>query len=475
VIPIAHTYDLGPDGVRFAQPVAVTLPYDPANVPEGTDPGRIAAAYFTGTHWAIAGGAVDPVAHTVTVRLDAFEGIAWVPVLALGLGLGIPIALKIHWSFGGEGVNSDAIVEKQAAKWVTPDDPTVDVAAGGATVEGVPLNDPAKVAQLLRKNPDPDKGQQISLPGPSGAPVSLYARYSAGTGTNWQRPATYLAPAGMRGDCTDVTNALVSVFRNLGYPTKAVFGYSQDTNHPHVWGEVRIGGEPYLIDDDGMLSPLDSGLKSRGFIRPGPDDARGAMWDENGQTAYEPSWWTKAPTVMIGRLDLASMMSEGADLTKLNDLVAENQVRISYDAGDGGGATRARIDGTFDYVIVLDDAFLWSIQSGIGQGVFGVDPKPMPAAWRGCSITTQMSGQLVGSQTGTGEPTFKGTSSIAITGDVHGCEKTGANIKASPPQKLTKVPWTATGDAKGLKGTIIVRGTGEGSAATPWPFVVRAP
>jgi hypothetical protein len=475
VIPIAHTYDLGPDGVQFAQPVAVSLPYDPARVPADTDPARIAVAYYTGTHWAVVPADVDLVAHTATVRLRGFEG-EIVTVALVTLAVGTPVVFgAASWYYGAEGVDTDAIVEKQAAKWITPDDPTVDVAAGGATVEGVPLNDPAKVAQLLRKNTDPDKGQQISLPGPDGAPVSLYNRYSAGTGSNWQRPATYLSPARMRGDCTDVTNALVSVFRNLGYPAKSVFGYAEDTSHPHVWGEVRIGGEPYLIDDDGMLSPLESGLKSRNFIRPEPDDSRAAMWDENGQTAYEQSWWTKAPAVLIGRFDLASMMDEGADLTKLNDLVAENQVRITYDKGAGAPATAATVHGSFSFILVLDDAFWWSIQSGIGQDVFGVDPEPMPASWRGCSVTTEMRGQFVGAQTGPGEPTFKGTSSITATSDAQGCEKTGADIKSSPPRTLTKVPWTATGDETGLKGTIRPPANEDGSAGIPWRFVVRAP
>jgi hypothetical protein len=55
-IPIGHAYDFGPAGLQFAQPVEVTLPYDPQYVPAGTDPARIAAAYFNGVRWVVAGG-----------------------------------------------------------------------------------------------------------------------------------------------------------------------------------------------------------------------------------------------------------------------------------------------------------------------------------------------------------------------------------------------------------------------------------
>ncbi len=471
-IPIGHSYDFGPDGVRFARPVDVTLPYEQSSVPVGTDPGRIAVAYFNGNRWAIAGGKADPATQTVTVRLQAFEGEALTAV-AVALGIGVVVNRVIKWGYGGEGTNSDPISEKQAPSWITPADPSVEAAADDASVGGVPLGDQEKLAAYLRQNAG--AAHPVTLLGPDGKPMTLQGRYSADSGTNWQKPAAYLTRGGMRGDCTDVTNALISMFRNLGYPAKAVFGYAGDKDTPHVWGEVRIGDTPYLIDEDGRLWPLDQGVADLHFIRPDPGDPRAFMWDEAGQTVYDASWWTKAPIVQLGRFDLASMATEATDLDRLNDLIAENQVRLTYEKGTAAAATPAKVRGTFTFILALDDAFMYAIHAGVGQGVFGVDPPPMPDTWRGCTATTTMRGELVGAQTAPGRTTFKGTASIDVTSTVEGCEKTGANIKASPPQSLKRVPWTATGDETGLKGRIVPPSSSSGSLDTVWLFVVHAP
>jgi Transglutaminase-like superfamily len=471
-VAIGPAFDLGPAGTTFTRPVEVALAYDPASVPPGTDPSALAVAYFTGDHWAVAGGIADPVAHTVSVRLASFEGTV-LGAVALALAVGVPLYVGIRWAYGGEGVDSDPISERQAAGWITPDDPVVGDAATTATVGDIPLDDPAKLASYLRGHAD--TAQPVSLAGPDGAPITLQGRYSAAAGTNWQTPSAYLTTGAMRGDCTDVTNALVSIFRSLGYPAKGVFGYVGDKDTPHVWGEVRIGSDPYLIDEDGRLWPLERGMKDLGFIRADPDDARASMWDENGQAPYEADWWTKAPTLQVGRFDLASMVGKGVDLGRLADLVAGNDVRIAYDKGDGAATTRATVTGTFDFILVLDDAFMWSVHSAVGQGAFGVDPEPMPAAWRGCSVTTQIRGTLDGAQTGPGKTSFKGTASVDVSSDVQGCEKTGENITASPPQSFAKVPWTGTGGEAGIKGTIRLPDADGGSAPTPWIFLTKAP
>src|SRR5450759_2142738 len=121
-IPIGHPYDFGPAGVSFIQPVEVTVPYDPQYVPAGADPGRIIVSYFNGTSWVAAGGIVDPVAHTVTVRLTEFAGSVLVTTL-VATAVGIGVNRLIHWYYGGEGTRSDPISEKQAAKWIAPSDP----------------------------------------------------------------------------------------------------------------------------------------------------------------------------------------------------------------------------------------------------------------------------------------------------------------------------------------------------------------
>ena len=302
-IPIGHPYDFGPAGVQFAQPVEVTLPYDPQYVPAGIDPGRLAAAYFNGTRWVVAGGEVDPAAHTVTVRLQTFDGIIWVVVLTT-LVIGIPVVPRVvNMIFGGEGTKSDPISEKQAEKWITPDDPAVKEAAAKATVGGVPLGDKQKLAEYLTKNEG--KNPPVTFVGPDGKPLDLRMRASD---TNWQKPVDFLTLTtgddgkvnGMSGDCTSVTSTMVSMFRALGYPAKAVFGYREDKagdhknlTHPHAWGEVLIGGRVYFIDEEGKLQPLEKGLAAIHLFRPAPDDPRfDSMWNEEGQIPYVESWWT---------------------------------------------------------------------------------------------------------------------------------------------------------------------------------------
>ncbi len=290
-LAIGKSFDFGPSGTAFEQPAVITLPYDPANVPDGTDPARITAAYWTGTHWAVAGGNVDPDAHTVTVAVSAFEGEIFTTI-AIATGVGILINQGIKWYYGAEGVKSDAISEKNAPKWVTPDDPNVRTTAGTANVDGIPLNDPAKVADYLKRNAD-KKPAPVTLTGPDGQPTTLGNKYSQAPGKGWQKPADYLTKGNLEGDCTDVTNAMVSMFRALGYPAKGVFGYVVDKDSPHAWAEVVIGGKPYLVDEEGKLQPLDQAMTSMHLIRPDPDDPRASMWDETGQAPYKAEWWNE--------------------------------------------------------------------------------------------------------------------------------------------------------------------------------------
>jgi hypothetical protein len=289
-IPIGHPYDFGPAGVRFSQPVEVSVPYDPALVPAGTDPGRVVVTYYNGASWVVVGGNVDAAAHTVTVRLAAFEGTVLVTALVATV-VGIGVNRLIHWYYGGEGTKSDPISQKQAANWIAPNDPAVSAAAAKATVGGVPLGDPKKLGAYLAQNGD--KNAPVTLVGTNGTPMTLGGRYSTGPGTNWQKPGDFLTTGNMSGDCTDVTNALVSLFRAKGYPAKGVFGYAGDKNHPHAWGEVLIGGQVYLIDEDGNLQKLETAMASMNLLRPDANDPRAFMWDEDGETPYETAWWTK--------------------------------------------------------------------------------------------------------------------------------------------------------------------------------------
>jgi len=291
-MPLGPALDFGPAGTAFATPVTVTLSYDPTAIPEGYE--QVALAYWTGGRWSILGGEVDPVAHTVSVGQAAFEG-EIITAIAIGVAIGTPVYGAIKWWFGKEAVKSDPISTKTAGTWITPKDPAVAAAAATATVGGVPLGDKQALAAYLAKHPDATP--PITVTGSDGTPRS--ASYSTKAGSNWQKPAAYLTAGKLEGDCTDVTSAMVSMFRGLGYPAKAVFGYVVDKDSPHVWGEVAIGGKPYLIDEFGKLQPLEAAVASLKLIRPDPDDPRAFMWDENGQVPYEAAWWD--PTVVNGK------------------------------------------------------------------------------------------------------------------------------------------------------------------------------
>lgn len=80
VVVAGSAYNLGPSGTQFAQPVMVTIKYDPAAVATGT-PQEALGLYTAGaTSWsAIAGGTVDTVAHTVqgsTTHFSEFSAAA---------------------------------------------------------------------------------------------------------------------------------------------------------------------------------------------------------------------------------------------------------------------------------------------------------------------------------------------------------------------------------------------------------------
>ncbi len=282
--PVGPALDFGPAGVTFASPVSVSLAYDPAAIPAGYD--TIAVAYWSGTRWAILGGTVDPAAHTVTVTQDAFEG-EILTTIALATAAGLLINRGIKWWYGKEGANADPISEKTASGWVAPTDPAVDAAAKTTTVGGVPLTDKQKLDDYLKAHPG--DSAPIRVTGADG--TTRGQTYSSATGTNWQKPGAYLTTSGMKGDCTDVTNAMVSIFRNLGYPARAVFGYAGDRDSPHAWGEVVIGGRPYLVDEEGNLQDLDAAMRAANLLRPEPGDPRGFMWDENGQVPTSDRWW----------------------------------------------------------------------------------------------------------------------------------------------------------------------------------------
>lgn len=68
-------HDFGPDGIVFAQPVWLTLRYDPNEVPDGVSAVEaISIAKLVGEEWvSVAGSVVDPVAATVRAPVSGFS------------------------------------------------------------------------------------------------------------------------------------------------------------------------------------------------------------------------------------------------------------------------------------------------------------------------------------------------------------------------------------------------------------------
>ena len=306
VVMAGPAYDFGPPGVRFDQPVEITLPLAAAPVDSeaiGTAFDQPVLAYWTGDGWALLVGDVDTDASTITIRLESFDGTLLTPAYATAEALGDLLGgasqagVKVARLLYG----TDPMIEREADAYITPDDPVVQAAAAGANVDGVPLDDEKQLAAILATG----RAVRISIPGADGTPQQF--TYSARSGSNWQKPADHLSasPSGdnfdgvpaignMQGDCTDVANSTTSIFRALGYPAKGVFGYAGNTDSPHAWTEVVIGGKPYIVDEVGNIQELEKAFGILGLIRADPTwDSRAVEWDENGVRPYEEQWWTK--------------------------------------------------------------------------------------------------------------------------------------------------------------------------------------
>jgi hypothetical protein len=76
---------------------------------------------------------------------------------------------------------------------------------------------------------------------------------------------------------------------------------------------------------------------------------------------------------------------------------------------------------------------------------------------------------------GTRQDELEGTAALTLRGSVQGCEKTGANITASPPPEMKRVPWTGSGDENGLKGKITFPASAAIAPGTSWAFAVDSP
>ncbi len=72
---VAPVVDLGPSGTTFAQPVTLTIGYDPAQLPAGVPDTALTVIYLRDGSWdVVPGSAVNPFDHTVSAPITHFSG-----------------------------------------------------------------------------------------------------------------------------------------------------------------------------------------------------------------------------------------------------------------------------------------------------------------------------------------------------------------------------------------------------------------
>jgi Tol biopolymer transport system component len=73
---LIQAYKFGPDGATFDPPLALTMSYDPADLPKDVAENDLYIAYWDGTKWLSIQGTVATVAKTVSVKISHFSNFA---------------------------------------------------------------------------------------------------------------------------------------------------------------------------------------------------------------------------------------------------------------------------------------------------------------------------------------------------------------------------------------------------------------
>jgi hypothetical protein len=386
--------------------VTVTVPYDEGLLPAGIPEENVALVYWDGSAWVTVQGTVDTSRNTVTVQLREFDGVVLATVAAATL---MTAALGY---LGYKLTRSDPIIEGRADTYIKPNDSKVKAMARFAMCGGVSLADRQALVQYMESLALPTP-QKLAFTKPDGMQIQMEEGmlYDAGPGTNWQMPNDYF-DKDMRGDCTDVTNAMVSVFRSLGYEARGVFGYqtnpTTNAQDPHAWGEVLIGGKVYLIDEQGQVSPREAAMELQHLTRPEPGDARYYMWDDvNRQKKQDPDWYKQYLTSATTSTTTSTTAptTAGTDATEINGTwigqervngAEVSQIEIVFDISAGGTGSATRGAG------------------GVGAGVF-------PATCVGGKVQVEYQG-------------------LSFTGPFTGGET--LTLSASMPEEQMELTWT---------------------------------
>jgi hypothetical protein len=111
---IGFSYELGPDGITFDQPVALSWSYDPIDIPEGALEADLYLAWYdenTG-EWVALPSVVNSFYHTVTTSIEhatTFAAVAPITVLPASFDLGAPEVTPAEIT-AGEPVNISVIL-----------------------------------------------------------------------------------------------------------------------------------------------------------------------------------------------------------------------------------------------------------------------------------------------------------------------------------------------------------------------------
>jgi len=342
---------------------------------------------------------------------------------------------------------------------------TVSAATTGSPADSTMLDDLRAFDRLVRLDHDqPEAGH-------AGDPDTVRYLRDAGPDGISEMTASHALGGGLRGAAA--FGAVVLLVLMLALAGAVMLPRSNAPAANAQGGQAQQGAAGQDI-----AQPGDAGQEAddQVAVQPGDtgQDANGqgaAQSADAGQGAAQPVGpETRAP--LQGRFDVASIATaisttEGA--ATFEDMVAGNRILLTLAEPD---AKPPAVTGEFTFTLAFGGEMLYAIHSGVGEKALGVSAPPMPPEWRDCVITTTLTGKLTGSQSGTASLSLKGTATVTTVGAISGCEDTGANLRAGEPVKMTRVPWSASGDDAAMHGKITFPKTEDGSMGT-WTFDVR--